>query len=285
MYESLASQMGGTVNRRTRVLVVALMLSAVFLLSGCIDIIYQVQVEDDGSGGVRVIAAYDPKKLETLLQSSEEQTSTTLVTDDLRLKAASSGLQVDEIAAGDQSGVRVTGSFASPEEFPQTLDRIEQLFLSMDVAEALTSLGVAPSLDGTLTADKGPFKTSYSLSLGSGESVEDTMLAAFQEMMPTRVDYAAVARMPGKTVTTNGRYQPSDQSLVWPSDATTKTAEDFTAVSQVVNWKSIALAGGGVALVLVAVVVLLVFLRRKKRDSSARSNSPAARPKPKGTRR
>lgn len=258
------------------------MLSATFALSGCIDIIYQVQVEEDGSGGVRVIAAYDPRQLETLLQSSEEQTSTKLITDELRLKAATSGLQVDEIEAGDQSGVRVTGSFASPEEFPQTLGKIEQLFLSMDIAEPLTGLGVAPSLDGTLTADKGPFKTDYSLSLGSGESVEDTMLAAFQEIMPTRVDYAAVARLPGKTVSTNGRYQPSDQSLVWPAEDTTQTAGDFTAVTQVLNWRSIAFAGAGAALVLLAGGVILFSRRRRKRNGSAPSKSPAVRKKPKG---
>lgn len=261
------------------------MLGAMLALSGCIGIIYQVQVEEDGSGGVRVIAAYDPKQLETLLQSSEEQTPTTLITDELRLRAATSGLQVDEVDGGAQSGIRVTGAFASPEEFQPTLDRIEQLFMSMDIAKPLSGLGVAPSLDGTLTANKGLFGTDYSLSLGSGESTEDTTLAAFQEMMPTRVDYAAVARLPGKTVSTNGRYQPSDQSLVWPAESATQTAGDFTAVTQLPNWKSIALAGTAAALVLSAGVALLVILMRRKRNDSAHSNSQAARKKPRGAGR
>lgn len=244
-----------------------LLLIALVALTGCIDIIYQVEVAPDGSGNVAVIMAYDENTLGALEQQYPGFKDQPLVDDQVRSAATSAGLGVREVSASGRTGVQVGGSFANPAEFGPTLDKIEALFLDLPVARTTGAFGVQPSLDGTLTVDRRLLSTDYSLTLstGSAQSSDDgTAAAALEAIMPTKIDYAAAAKLPGKVVSSNGKYSPGDPAITWATDPEDETVEDFNAISQTPNTGVIVAGNVGLVLLLAAVVVLTVRALRKR---------------------
>jgi hypothetical protein len=143
----------------------------------------------------------------------------------------------------------------------------------LDVATSLSTLGIEPKIEGDLLAKKGLFTTEYALRLANGgetaASGEATSDVNFDTLMSSQVSYSGVARMPGELVKSNGKLQPTDQSIVWTTDPKEEVPEDYEALSQTTNWAMI-IAVAVAALVALVVAIVLIVRALRKRPSKAR---------------
>jgi hypothetical protein len=275
-----------TVHRtRRRSTAAALIAAATVVLTGCLNVQYDVNVEADGSGSMLFAYRFDTESIGSMYSMFGEQApppgkicAEILADADVDTDIAGTGLKVTVVDDGTSCGFDVTGTWSEPAGFAEQF------------ADANGALGdaadVSPTVSLTETDSGGWRLEMYLPSSESGSSGAD-IPPMFLQMFAESATFAVNVTLPGKISDHNGatvdgstvswewslfdpEFLGSDQQLFAESDP----AGSSSAGSNVVL---LAVAG----LLVAAVVAVGFFLRARRNVAPTGSRSgpfpPSAR--------
>jgi len=263
-----------SLRRPARIALAAAALVAVAILSAaCIKFDVGIQLNDDGSGTVTVLTAFDTKALDDFSKSLGGSSSSSSPADDLTKVDTSklpAGTKVEKYKDSKYTGAKVTAPFKSPGDIAAIVNQIAE---SDSTGDTSPSAGGSKFFDKfSLVKDGGVWKFSATVSAPAASSGGDIGLKP-EDLKKLFKDASFTFRLkfPGG-FGENNADSSSNGELTWKLDIFASSARTLTATSGSGtggdggggdDFPILPVVGGGIVLIILVAGGAFLMMRRK----------------------
>jgi len=251
---------------RTPRRLIVLVVGAAVLLTGCLKLDVGLEVNDDGSGTLRMISAVDVQKLEELAEmfgedaATEGEPSIREQVEDIDPSELPPGASVTYYEDGRFQGVEVVVAFTAEDDLGQLIG--EALAASPGDAGDLGSGPTAGMFESFLVEPDGAGGWRFEATMASTDELADEG-GMPPEMLRNLIGEPEVQfsiRLPGRQVEHNADRLLGDGTMVWDLDLFGGTGEQALAARTVPGSPITGSDDGGLSPVVVGLVAIGVLL-------------------------
>lgn len=245
------------------------------VLAGCFRIDLAINVNDDGSGAMTMLVAFD-QSLMSLMQGLSDDSGGADDVDPLEMlggidpEELPPGVTVEPYTEDDFVGARITFPFAATDDVAAALD---EAFAASGGSGPLADASGAP-LEGLILRKEDDDGWHFEAAVGAPMADQEDVDASMAALLLQDASFTVRLRLPGEVVETNADEQSSDGELIWHIDPA-GDERTLLARTQPESGGTSALLIGGAALATILVVGGLGYwVRRRAAASGADAGMP-----------